>query len=144
MQPPSQLLCAQVASTSCPTCQPASQPPAAGKAGGFLALDWNDGSPVGPLARKSYALHKELAQEFGAEAVGYRAVSTLSVAAAAKASAGAARGQQPPSWVDGNVLSCSVSGVLFMSNSTVTVTPPVAYDWCWQSMQAVPLRPAAF
>jgi glycine/D-amino acid oxidase-like deaminating enzyme len=45
---------------------------AAGKAGGFLALDWNDGSPVGPLARKSYALHQELAREFGAEAIGYR------------------------------------------------------------------------
>lgn len=24
---------------------------ASGKAGGFLALDWNDSSPVGPLAR---------------------------------------------------------------------------------------------
>lgn len=34
---------------------------ASGKAGGFLALDWNDGSPVGPLARRSFALHEELA-----------------------------------------------------------------------------------
>ena len=35
---------------------------ASGKAGGFLALDWNDASPVGPLSRKSFALHEELAK----------------------------------------------------------------------------------
>jgi glycine/D-amino acid oxidase-like deaminating enzyme len=35
-------------------------PAASGKAGGFLALDWNDGSPIGPLTRRSFALHQEL------------------------------------------------------------------------------------
>jgi prevent-host-death family protein len=34
---------------------------APGKSGGFLALDWCDGSPLGPLARASLALHAELA-----------------------------------------------------------------------------------
>ena len=38
-------------------------PAASGKAGGFLALDWNDGSPVGPLTRKSFELHDTLASE---------------------------------------------------------------------------------
>jgi len=57
--------------------------PASGKAGGFLALDWNDSSAVGPLARLSYALHKELAQSLGQD-TGYREVSTFSVAASAK------------------------------------------------------------
>ena len=35
---------------------------ASGKSGGFLALDWCDGSPLAPLARRSFALHAELAQ----------------------------------------------------------------------------------
>ena len=47
-------------------------PAASGKAGGFLALDWNDGSPVGPLARKSFALHEELARALGETTVDYR------------------------------------------------------------------------
>ena len=54
---------------------------AAGKAGGFLALDWNDGSPVGDLARLSYKAHQQLAKELGRD-VGYRQVNTLSVKAA--------------------------------------------------------------
>ena len=29
---------------------------ASGKSGGFLALDWSDGSPLAPLARRSFAL----------------------------------------------------------------------------------------
>ena len=54
-----------------------------GKAGGFLALDWSDGGPVGPLARLSYFLHKTLASELGQD-TGYREVRTFSVAASAK------------------------------------------------------------
>ncbi len=38
---------------------------ASGKSGGFLALDWCDGSPLGPLARRSFALHAELAVGLG-------------------------------------------------------------------------------
>ena len=34
---------------------------ASGKAGGFLALDWCDGSLLNKLARRSFALHAELA-----------------------------------------------------------------------------------
>ena len=52
-----------------------------GKAGGFLAYDWCDGSPVGDLARLSFELHQQLADTFGSESIGYRRVHTLSVAA---------------------------------------------------------------
>lgn len=38
---------------------------------GFLALDWNDSSPLRELARMSYRLHAELAEELE-EDVGYR------------------------------------------------------------------------
>ena len=36
---------------------------ASGKSGGFLALDWCDGTRVDALARRSFALHAELAEE---------------------------------------------------------------------------------
>ena len=38
---------------------------ASGKSGGFLALDWCRGSPLDRLARRSFALHAELAAELG-------------------------------------------------------------------------------
>lgn len=52
---------------------------ASGKAGGFLALDWCDGSAVQGLARASFALHAELAEELDGERYGYRRVGALSV-----------------------------------------------------------------
>src|SRR5262249_57039489 len=36
---------------------------ASGKSGGFLALDWCDGTPLEALARHSYALHARLTNE---------------------------------------------------------------------------------
>ena len=47
-------------------------PAASGKAGGFLAFDWNDGSPTGPLTRTSFGLHQELADTLGATNIDYR------------------------------------------------------------------------
>ncbi len=35
---------------------------ASGKSGGFLAMDWCDGSPLMHLTRRSFALHAELAE----------------------------------------------------------------------------------
>jgi glycine/D-amino acid oxidase-like deaminating enzyme len=55
-------------------------PAASGKAGGFLALDWNDGSPIGPLTRRSFALHQELADTLGADKLQYRRLTCASIA----------------------------------------------------------------
>ncbi|EFJ29569.1 hypothetical protein SELMODRAFT_91226 [Selaginella moellendorffii] len=53
---------------------------ASGKAGGFLALDWCDGSPLGKLARASFLMHQRLAAELdGAHRYGYRPLDTLSL-----------------------------------------------------------------
>src|SRR5438067_2831268 len=49
---------------------------ASGKAGGFLALDWCDGTKLQPLARRSFALHAELPQRIGGD-WGYRRLATL-------------------------------------------------------------------
>jgi glycine/D-amino acid oxidase-like deaminating enzyme len=38
---------------------------ASGKSGGFLALDWCDGTPLQALARRSFALHARLPEEIG-------------------------------------------------------------------------------
>ena len=38
---------------------------ASGKSGGFLALDWCDGTPLESLSRRSFALHARLVEEIG-------------------------------------------------------------------------------
>jgi glycine/D-amino acid oxidase-like deaminating enzyme len=48
---------------------------ASGKAGGFLALDWCDGTPLEALAHRSFALHARLAAEIGGD-WGYRPLTT--------------------------------------------------------------------
>src|SRR3954454_16972361 len=63
---------------------------ASGKAGGFLALDWCDGSPLEPLARRSFALHAELAARFPG-AWGYRRLDSLAVAASPRRRLGGQR-----------------------------------------------------
>lgn len=54
-------------------------PAASGKAGGFLALDWNDGSPAGPLARRSFQLHQEIADFLGASRLDYRRLTCVAI-----------------------------------------------------------------
>src|ERR1700716_1520193 len=50
---------------------------ASGKSGGFLALDWCDGSPLEALARRGFLLHARLAEELRDD-WGYRRVETFS------------------------------------------------------------------
>jgi len=64
---------------------------ASGKAGGFLALDWCDGTPLQSLARRSFALHAELAQRIGGD-WGYRRLATYGGVAGARG-----RARQPGS-----------------------------------------------
>ena len=48
---------------------------ASGKSGGFLALDWCDGTPLEPLARRSFALHASLPDSIEG-GWGYRRLTT--------------------------------------------------------------------
>lgn len=48
---------------------------ASGKSGGFLALDWCDGTPLQVLARRSFALHASLPETIGGD-WGYRRLTT--------------------------------------------------------------------
>lgn len=77
-----------------------------GKAGGFLALDWCDGGPVGSLARASFALHRSLSQELnGPQSYGYRPLTTLGVSITESDSTSSASKSSGisavPSWIDG-------------------------------------------
>lgn len=69
---------------------------ASGKSGGFLALDWCDGSPLEELARRSFALHAELGEHHG-ERTGYRRLDTLSVVASPRLGKGSGRSR--PAWL---------------------------------------------
>ena len=80
---------------------------ASGKAGGFLALDWCDGSAVQGLARASFALHEQLADELDGKGYGYRRVGSLSVNVEEPRSPQHSSERAPksgaPAWIDGPV-----------------------------------------
>jgi glycine/D-amino acid oxidase-like deaminating enzyme len=73
---------------------------ASGKSGGFLALDWCDDSPLGPLARASFALHADLAKQLGTD-YGYRRVDTFMLSARERGTVRAEHRVAPPAWLDG-------------------------------------------
>src|ERR1700691_3599065 len=63
---------------------------ASGKAGGFLARDWCDGTPLMHLARRSFDLHAELAEDLGGD-WGYRRLTTYAGAVGLPFSRGPSR-----------------------------------------------------
>ena len=83
---------------------------ASGRAAGFLALDWNAGTPLDELARASFGLHRELADELGAERLGYRPMDALMTAAADDEDLERYRRLPNPGWLDGNVVAHEVIG----------------------------------
>ena len=92
---------------------------ASGKAGGFLARDWCDGNPMGPLARASFDLHAELAERLDAD-YGYRRVDTLMVAGADEGSVERYARLPAPAWLDG---ACAVHGRIGSPETTAQVEP---------------------
>jgi glycine/D-amino acid oxidase-like deaminating enzyme len=92
---------------------------ASGKSGGFIARDWCDGQPQAALARLSFALHGELAQELGWD-YGYRALQTLSVAASQRRDVAAYSRAPVPDWLSP---ACAVAGVIGDETSTAQVHP---------------------
>src|SRR5262249_59643846 len=76
---------------------------ASGKSGGFIALDWCDGSPLGPLARASFALHARLTDEIGVD-YGYRRMDTFAMAARERATLSGGHRTAAPAWLGGGGL----------------------------------------
>jgi glycine/D-amino acid oxidase-like deaminating enzyme len=92
---------------------------ASGKSGGFLALDWCDGSPLGPLARASFALHAELARTLGAD-YGYRRLDTFMLRARERGTPAGGHRVPAPTWLDGAGV---VTAALGSTATTAQVTP---------------------
>ncbi len=92
---------------------------ASGKSGGFLALDWNDHSPLSKLARRSFGLHGELAEKHDRQ-WGYRRVDTLSVAASALRRLNSANGRDLPAWTAAGAV---LRGKLGTPQTTAQVNP---------------------
>ncbi len=92
---------------------------ASGKSGGFLALDWCDGSPLGPLARKSYQMHAQLASTIGRD-YGYRKMTTFGVAASASGGIAGDNVAFGSEWLDGE---CAVYAQLGSTDTTAQVDP---------------------
>jgi glycine/D-amino acid oxidase-like deaminating enzyme len=92
---------------------------ASGKSGGFLALDWCDDSPLGPLARRSFALHAELAARIGAD-YGYRRMDTFMMAARERGAVSGRRRIAAPAWLDGAGV---VTAALGSTETTAQVHP---------------------
>ena len=92
---------------------------ASGKSGGFLALDWCDGSPLGPLARASFALHAELARELGTDH-GYRRMETFMLAARERGGRPGGHRVPAPTWLDGEG---TVIDALGTAETTAQVDP---------------------
>lgn len=82
---------------------------ASGKAGGFLAFDWCDGSLLAELARVSFKLHDQLARTLDGD-YGYRRLTTLAVASGAEGRRRSRREPDEISWLDGPYLASSVLG----------------------------------
>src|SRR5882762_5854058 len=92
---------------------------ASGKSGGFLALDWCDGSPLGPLARASFTLHAELAAKLGTD-YGYRRMETFMLAARERGTPAGGHRVAAPRWLDGSGV---VTATLGSIETTAQVTP---------------------
>jgi len=89
---------------------------ASGKSGGFLALDWCRGTALDRLARRSFALHAELADTLG-NPWGYRRLTTYAGHAAEGEAASGGR-RQP--WLSEAV---TITGQIGSPQTTAIVEP---------------------
>ena len=92
---------------------------ASGKSGGFLALDWCDGSVLEPLARASFALHARLPEELARD-YGYRRMDTFMLAARETGTPRTAHRVPAPAWIDGAGV---VTATLGSTETTAQVDP---------------------
>mmetsp|Transcript_3577 Transcript_3577/g.7913 ORF Transcript_3577/g.7913 Transcript_3577/m.7913 type:complete len:241 (+) Transcript_3577:130-852(+) len=87
-------------------------PAASGKAGGFLAKDWSEGSPIGELMSRSFDLHAEQADDLGAEKIDYRRLEAAAVMMASNGSGRKPAGKklEGVEWADVNVVGGNILG----------------------------------
>jgi glycine/D-amino acid oxidase-like deaminating enzyme len=92
---------------------------ASGKSGGFLALDWCDGTPLAALARRSFALHARLAAELDGD-WGFRRLTTYGGVAGWRSGGGRRSGTYDLGWLSTDA---SVTQQLGTTETTAQVHP---------------------
>jgi len=92
---------------------------ASGKSGGFLELDWCDGSPLEPLARASFALHAKLPREVGTD-YGYRRMDTFMLVARERGAPAGRHRVKARRWRDGDGV---VTALLGSTATTAQIHP---------------------
>mmetsp|Transcript_6459 Transcript_6459/g.14103 ORF Transcript_6459/g.14103 Transcript_6459/m.14103 type:complete len:372 (-) Transcript_6459:231-1346(-) len=101
-------------STPCTIIDPVGIAPAAsGKAGGFLAKDWSDGTPIQELQRRSFELHALQAEHLGSDRIDYRRLECMAVACDESATTIAkpsGKKLEGVEWADVNTLGSSLMG----------------------------------
>ena len=110
-------------------------PAASGKAGGFLALDWNDYSPVRDLARRSFALHEKLAQDLGGpDKIMYRRLTCAAISVDETTTSKKPSGKklQGVEWVDSTV--SSDIRMLGDEGTIAQVHPKMLCDALWEKV----------
>ena len=109
-------------------------PAASGKAGGFLALDWNAG-PMDELSRRSFYLHEVLAKELGLDDKCYRRLTCEAVAVDGSDRKGILPSQkklQSVDWADIGVLGSRCIG----TKETIAQTHPKTFvEALWRESQ---------
>jgi glycine/D-amino acid oxidase-like deaminating enzyme len=106
---------------------------ASGKSGGFLARDWCAGTPLDPLARRSFDLHAELAAEL-ADDWGYRRLDTYGGFASRRVSLGQARSTYALNWFAADV---AMSQALGSPETTAQVHPARYTEAMMRAAQAL-------
>ncbi len=105
---------------------------ASGRSGGFLARDWCDGTSLGPLARRSFALHAELAANIGGD-WGYRRLQTYGGIAGRRSRFGQRRGAYDLPWLSADAV---VTQQLGTPDTTAQVHPARFTQAIMQAAQA--------
>jgi glycine/D-amino acid oxidase-like deaminating enzyme len=106
---------------------------ASGKSGGFLARDWCAGTPLDPLARRSFDLHAELAAEI-ADDWGYRRLDTYGGFAGRRVSLGQFRSAYALDWFAADV---ALSQALGSPETTAQVHPARYTEAMMRAAQAL-------
>lgn len=123
-------------SISCTIIDPVGIAPAAsGKAGGFLARDWSDGTPIGLLQQRSFDLHAEQADTLGASNIDYRRLECMAVGCDERATSVAkpsGKKLQDVEWADVNVLESRTMG---RTDTIAQVHPKKLCDAMWKYSQ---------
>lgn len=107
-------------------------PAASGKAGGFLARDWSDGTPLQDLQRRSFDLHAEQAAQLGAERIDYRRLACVSIACDERGGKPTGQKLKGVEWADINTLG---SRVLGGTDTIAQVHPKKLCEAMWKYSQ---------